>query len=101
MIMENPFTLSVYAGPKYFCNRTEETRTIINAFFLFIVLIYCKATSNKEYRSFDQPICPLGQIIGKPDNRTMRMLKKEIIFQDENLIKVYDIFFSLWLKIRN
>ncbi len=29
------------------------------------------------------------------------LFKKEMIFKDENLIKVYDIFFSLWLARRN
>lgn len=31
MEKENPFTLSVYAGPEYFCNRIMETKKIISA----------------------------------------------------------------------
>ena len=103
MITENPFTLSVYAGSQYFCNRTEETRTMINAIqnqrnitlisprrlgksglikHVFhhlrneksLKLFYVDIMDTDNLKDFVNLLAK--EVIGKTDNRTMHMLKK-------------------------
>ena len=103
MKMENPFVLSVYAGPQYFCDREKETETLINAIKNqrnitlisyrrlgksgLIKHVFYQLREEKSMKLFYVDIMDTEnlsglvsllakEIIGQVDNKTMRFLKK-------------------------
>ncbi len=103
MEKENPFTLSVYAGSKYFCDRTQETDKIVNAIknhrnltlishrrmgksglikHVFhqlhnkkdLTLFYIDIMDTEELSGLVELMAK--EIIGKVDNQTMRFIKR-------------------------
>ena len=102
MEKENPFILSVYAGSKYFCDRVQETDKIVNAIKNnrnltlishrrmgksgLIKHVFYQLRNEKGLRLFYIDIMDTEnlsgfvdlmakEIIGKVDNRTMRLIK--------------------------
>ncbi len=102
MKKDNPFVLSVYNGPAYFCNREKETDEIINAienrrnltlvshrrlgksglikhvFYQLqkekgLKLFYIDVMDATDLSGFVELIAK--EIIGKVDNKTMKLLK--------------------------
>lgn len=103
MEKENPFALSVYAGPKYFCDRVQESSKIISAIKNrrnltlishrrmgksgLIKHVFYQLRNEKGLKLFYIDIMDTGnlagfvdlmakEIIGKVDSRSMRLIKK-------------------------
>ena len=103
MEKENPFVLSVYTGPKYFCDRVQESRKVIDAIKNrrnltlishrrmgksgLIKHVFHQLRNEKGLKLFYIDIMDTAdlsgfvdlmakEIIGKVDSRSMRLIKK-------------------------
>ena len=113
MKLDNPFLIRGYAGPSYFCDRTEETQKLVSAISngRDVTLVAPRRYSktgliHNAFQVLDKTHATVYLDIFAIEDLTTfvqtfaaaKLTERDLLYRSEAKYVVYDRFFGLWLK---